>query len=585
MRFNFAIIGGGLAATAMLCQLVNRVRKKAEKKQLDPSKIRINIYEKQDIFGPGFPHSDRFVLPFHITNMCASDMGILDGKPGDFQNWVTTNSGHLRNRFSWFSDLTFGPDGTGEACNHYPRAIMGEYLKTRFEKAVQLAQKAGLVVRLYPGSEVIDLSRKKRKLSLTIKVLVSEKYFSEDVDRVLLATGHWFENNDQDGCFTSPWPAEKLSRNIPQGATIAVLGTSLSAIEILLTLTSEGEFIRSSAGELVYEPPESPRRFFLYSRKGLLPKVRGKIGNHKNRFLNRENIDRLLFENRGKLTLFEIFNLLQSELEDAYGQTIDWNEIINPTGDPADLLQEYLEDAINGDGPHGELIWQTILHQSFDMVRDVYLNLTLEDRLRFDKNYTSLFFTHAATQPAINAEKFLALMRAGIVDVIKLGDDYRLIRDDVRDCYEFSYSDIHGNEKKEAYQYVVDARGQQKSLETNPSPLVRNLLKSRMVQIEEIRPVDQTNHSGQDNAPVFEAAGRYKTGSIWIDPETHQIIQLGPGKEITKSSDLYAVGAMTRGQIIDASMAQGIVKATSRIADDLVHYLTRIYGGEIAETK
>ncbi|MEE4600260.1 MAG: hypothetical protein V2J65_03185 [Desulfobacteraceae bacterium] len=62
-------------------------------------------------------------------------------------------------------------------------------------------------------------------------------------------------------------------------------------------------------------------------------------------------------------------------------------------------------------------------------------------------------------------------------------------------------------------------------------------------------------------------------------------IQLGHGKEITKSSNLYAVGAMTRGQIIDASMARGIVKATSRIADDLVHYLTRICGGEIAETK
>jgi uncharacterized NAD(P)/FAD-binding protein YdhS len=560
------------------------VQKKAEKKQLDPSSIRISIYERQDIFGPGFPHSDGFVLPVHITNMCASDMGILNDKPGDFQYWVTTNSDHLRDRFSWFFDLTFGPDGTGKVCNHYPRAIMGEYLRTRFQEAVHLAQKAGLVVRLHPGSEVVDLKRNQRKLSLTIKVLVSRKYFSADADRVLFATGHWFEKNDQDGYFTSPWPAEKLRRNIPQGVTIAVIGTSLSAIETLLTLTSEGDFIRSSAGELVYEPPESPRRFFLYSRKGLLPKVRGKIGNHKNRFLNRENIDRLLFENRGKLTLAAVFNLLRSELEDAYGQTIDWNEIINPTGDPAVLLQGYLEDAINGDGAHGELIWQTILYQSFEMVRDVYLNLTLEDRLHFDKNYTSLFFTHAATQPATNAEKLLALMKAGIVDVIKLGDDYRLVRNDVRDCYEFSYRDIQGNEKREAYQYVIDARGQQKSLETNPSPLVRNLLKSKMVQIEEIRPVDQTNQSGQDNASVSEASSRYKTGSIWIDPETHHIIQLGPGKEITKSSDLYAVGAMTRGQIIDASMARGIVKATSRIADDLVDYLTRVYGGDIAQT-
>jgi len=35
------------------------------------------------------------------------------------------------------------------------------------------------------------------------------------------------------------------------------------------------------------------------------------------------------------------------------------------------------------------------------------------------------------------------------------------------------------------------------------------------------------------------------------------------------------VGAMTRGQIIDASMARGIVQATSRIADDLVDHLIR----------
>jgi len=79
MRFNFAIIGGGLTATSMLCHIVKRLQEKAALRRLDPSKIGIQIYEKQDIFGPGFPHCDRYVLPFHITNMCASDMGILHG--------------------------------------------------------------------------------------------------------------------------------------------------------------------------------------------------------------------------------------------------------------------------------------------------------------------------------------------------------------------------------------------------------------------------------------------------------------------------------------------------------------------------
>ena len=575
MGFNFAIIGGGLTATAMLAQFVDRVQEKARKKQLDPAKISVQIFEKQNIFGPGFPHSDRFVLPFHITNMCASDMGIWDGKPDDFQQWVTNNSDSLRHRFSWFRDASCGPNGAGEKCNHYPRAVMGAYLKTRFQEAAQFAQDMGLAIRLHPGSEVVDLRQNGDKIRLIIKDLFSENDFTSDADRVLLATGHWVGKNDQSGYFASPWPANKLLSNIPQGAKVAVIGTSLSAIETLLTLTSEGKFIRSRTGELVYAPSENSRRFFLYSRRGLLPKVRGKIGTYRNKFLNRENLDRLLSENHGNLKLKAVFNLLNSELEDAYGQTIDWEEIVHPTGKPADLLQGYLDDAINGDGPHGELIWQTVLHQSFDMVRDVYLNLAMDDRKRFDKYFTAVFFAHAATQPAVNAEKLLALMKAGIVGVYKLGENYHLVRDEVRDCYEFIYRDDRGNLKRDAYRYVVNARGQEKSMATNPSTLARNLLKSGTVQIEEIRPVDQTTHPSRDVAPELEPATHtYKTGSIWIDPETHHIMQMGPENKVTKSKAIYAVGAMTRGQIIDASMVRGIAQATSRIADDLIDYLT-----------
>jgi len=577
MSFNFAIIGGGLTATAMLCQFVSRVQAESVNGQLDPSMIEIQTYEKQDVFGPGFPHSDRFALPSHITNMCASDMGIIYGKPGDFQDWVASNSDDLQNRFSWFRNPSAGAGNSADGCNHYPRAIMGAYLQTRFQETVQSAREMGLEVSLYPRSEVVDLKHNGGKIILRLRDLGSKHNFSREADRVLLATGHWFEKNDHDHYFSSPWPAENLRRNIPQGAKVAVIGTSLSAIETLLTLTTEGRFVRSDSGELSYVPAANPRKFFLYSRRGLLPKVRGKMGPHRNRFLNRENLDRLLSQNRGDLKLGPIFELLNSELETAYGQPIDWQKILNPTGKPADLLQAYLDDARNGDGPNGELIWQTILHQSFDMARDVYLNLSLEDRRRFDKNYTSVFFTHAATQPAVNAEKLLALMKAGMVEVIKLGKKYRLVRDEVNDYYEFIYKDDRGNLKRDAYRYVVNARGQEKSLETNPSPLAKNLLRSGTVMIEELRPAGHHAHSSDQIAIELETAGEtYKTGSIWIDPATHRIIQMGSDKIVTKSSAVYAVGAMTRGQIIDASMVRGIVQATSRIADDLVSHLTRI---------
>jgi uncharacterized NAD(P)/FAD-binding protein YdhS len=577
MQFNFAIIGGGLTATAMLCQLVNRVAEKAQQSRLNPSEIKIQVYEKQDVFGPGFPHNDRFVLPFHITNMCASDMGILYGAPGDFQDWVTSNADNLRFRFSWFGGISSGPDGAGQECNHYPRAIMGEYLRARFKETLQLAQELGLAVSLYPGAEVVDLRISSDRISLCVKIIGSGDHFECDADRVLLATGHWFEDDHREHFFPSPWPADSLLGGIPEGEKVAVIGTSLSAIEALLTLTSEGEFIRSPTGELVYARPENSRTFCLYSRRGLLPKVRGKMGTRRNKFLNRKNLDRLLSENRGKLTLDSIFKLLNSDLEDAYGHPIDWQEIINPTGHPTELLQGYLDDALNGDGPQGEIIWQTVVHQSFDMVRDIYLNLTMEDRRQFDENYTSVFFTHAATQPSVNAEKLLALMRAGIVKVVKLGENYRLVMDEAGNSFNFIYRDEQGKRKRDTYRYVVNARGQEKSLEKNPSALTRNLLRSGTVLTEEIRSVDQPARLGRHVAA--EPAGgspTYKTGSIWIDPETHLIMQMGPDSNITKSNVIYAVGAMTRGQIIDASMVRGIVQATYRIADDLVHYLTRV---------
>jgi uncharacterized NAD(P)/FAD-binding protein YdhS len=563
MEFNFAIIGGGLTAVAMLSQFVNRVQEKVKKGQLDPAAICIHIYEKRDTFGPGYPHSDQYVLPFHITNMCASDMGILDDRPDDFQAWVSGNSNRLQKIFPGFRTVASELRETRQECNHYPRAVMGEYLKTRFQEMVQSARKLGLAVKLYPSSEVVDLKEGDDRIHLTIKDLASEKLFQSEVDRAVLASGHWFEKTDEAGYFTSPWPAEKLLRKIPPNEDIAVIGTSLSAVETLLTLSSDGEFDRSGSGELRFTPSANPRKFFLYSRRGLLPKVRGKLGKYKNRFFNRENLNRLLAENHKSLTLAGIFNLLNSELEYAYGHPIDWEEILNPSGDPADLLQGYLDDAISGDGPNGEIIWQTVLYQSFDLVRDVYLNIKLEERKRFDKHYTSVFFTHAASQPAVNAEKLLALMKAGIVDVIKLGNTYQLVKDEVNGYHEFIYRDTRGNLKRDVYRYVVNARGQEKSLETNPAPLAQKLLQRGTVLIEEFGPAD----SPGDPATSDET---YKTGSIWIDPETHQIMQMGSDYKVTRSSRIYAVGAMTRGQIIDASMARGIVKATAKIAEDLV---------------
>ena len=574
MSFTFAIVGGGLTGTAMLHLFVERVLHEFDLNLLNPSEIKIQIFEKQDIFGPGFPHCDRNVMPFHITNMCAKDMGILVGHPEDFQDWATINHDRLKELYQWIDDTSFSYEG----CNHYPRAIMGEYLKERFQEAHQKAQALGLGVELFSGSEVIDLEeRSDDKIHLTVKQLSSGSIFSCIADRILLATGHWFEKKEQHNYFPTPWPARQLLEKIPEGEKVAVIGTSLSAIEVVLTLTSNGHFIRDNSNELVYVPPTNPRRFALYSRRGLLPKVRGKMGKYRNMFLTRKKLESLIAENQGYLNLEAVFQLLNSELEAAYGHAINWKAVVSPTRPPAELLQQYLEDARHGDGPDGELVWQTVLHQSFDMVREIYLRLSLEDRKRFDNTYTWLFFTHAATQPAINAEKMLALMKSGLVEVFKLGRNYQFVKNNTKDVWEFIYQDSNGETKRDAYRYVVNARGQAKSIQTDPSPLTKNLLKRGIVQNEKTQPVQQENR--QSNRSIKQPKTKlntYKTGSMWIDPVTHQVIRKVSDRTPVKSNSIYAVGAMTRGQIIDASMAHGIVQSTARIANSWVDDLKKV---------
>jgi uncharacterized NAD(P)/FAD-binding protein YdhS len=177
MSFTFAIVGGGLTGTAMLYQFIKQVWHEIDLSLLDPSKITIQIFEKQETFGPGFPHCDRNVMPFHITNMCAEDMGILLGNPADFQEWVIINQNKLKEFFPSIDDTS---ENHGQ-CNHYPRAIMGEYLKERFREAHQKAQALGLAVELYSHSEVIDLEERQDKIHLTVKHLLSGSIFSPGI--------------------------------------------------------------------------------------------------------------------------------------------------------------------------------------------------------------------------------------------------------------------------------------------------------------------------------------------------------------------------------------------------------------------
>ncbi len=560
MIYRFAIIGGGFTAVSMLCQLVDKLERIGEEGRALGARLGIDLFEKHGVVGPGLPHNGACVLPFHITNMCAKDMTVRFSRPDDFQSWVCQNIAVLNQDFCEQNIELSATDIEADQCSHYPREVMGEYLKSQFDETVSRAKELGISLHIRTNCEVLDLWPEDSFLYLTSRKRMLTQT-EGPFQGALLATGHWSESSQFDKYFASPWPASKLLAAIPPGAEVGVIGSSLSAIETALTLTSEGQFRRSRSGRLEYVPPPLPRKLTFFSRRGLIPRVRGRIGARQNRYFTCEKLRQLLVDSPHRIALSELFLLLDRELSEAYGTTIDWQEIVEPSGTTPHLLREDLNRALEGDGPDGELVWQTVLVQIFPIVRELYLHLSRAEKNRFDREFNTLFFIHAATQPAINAEKLLALLEAGIVEITKLGNDYQFEYNELTREFDFCYHSADGEARLDSFSYCVDARGQPRSVETDSSELTRNLLKSGVVQIKRSQP---------------GGGERSKTqlgGSILIDPETHLVMQSASNNPLNQHLQLFAVGAMTRGQIIDSSISLGLARSTAKVVDSLITHL------------
>ena len=188
--FKLTIVGGGLTATSMLCQFSDKALELEKSGMLNPHLIEVTVFEKTDDFGPGFPHSDRHLMSFHITNMCAADMSVYANKRGDFQSWINQNQKHLKARYPDYPADVFEPPSNREPRNHYPRAFMGEYLRTRFKEAVKAARQMGMAVNLNPLHEVTDIRPERAGLRVTVCHVISGHRFKLKFDALLLATGH-----------------------------------------------------------------------------------------------------------------------------------------------------------------------------------------------------------------------------------------------------------------------------------------------------------------------------------------------------------------------------------------------------------
>ncbi|MDK9702198.1 MAG: FAD/NAD(P)-binding protein [Sulfuritalea sp.] len=551
LTYDLAVIGAGLSGTAFLWQLAEALKAAGWHGGSRPAGLRLLVLERQASMGPGLPHNPDYVLPFHITNMCSAQMSVCADAPGDFQQWIAEHQADLvAEHPEWAAHFEpMAPDAAD--CAHFPRAVMGEYLKARCAQTLAGLREMAVVVEVQTLCEALDLQPAAGGFRITARRLEADAVCEFASARVLLTTGHWLPERELDDFFPTVWPASALAQGIRDGARVLVLGSSLSAIETALTLSADGVFRRSSDGRLEFRSPPQPRRLSLCSRSGQLPRVRGRRGRRANQVLTEAALAGLAAKDPGSLKLAEVMSLLDAELRLAYGGAFDWARVVAPGGSPCQQLSAFLQEARQGDGTGGEVLWQTVLAPLLSWASRLYLRLQEGERDRFDREFTTLFFLHAATQPVRNAEKLLALMEAGVVEVIRLGDTYRLERDAGEGRWHLTHGNEHAETRHAVFDIVVDARGQQGDYRRNPAPLARSLCRSDWLAFTE---------------------GAYR--GLAIDPQTHAILGRGSDGGTAPVTGLFAFGALTRGQMLDASMARGLVLASAKVAQGLARDFT-----------
>jgi uncharacterized NAD(P)/FAD-binding protein YdhS len=290
---DIAIIGAGAAAVGVLDALTADEHARAS----------ITVFESSPHLWRGRPYGPD--LDSVLVNAPPAIMSIRHGDLGHFASWLgETGAAHL-------DPLLERP--------LVPRALYGRYLEHTAEAALETLRGRGREVRIV-AERVIGVSRSGARL--TVRAADGTE---AEVDQVFLCIGggtpddHYGLTGNR-GFVDDPYPLERTLGAIPSGSAIAVIGSGLTAVDVIASLAAKGH-----QGQMT-----------LLSRTGMLPHVWQRPVERRPQHLTAEAVAALERED-GTVALDDLIALLQGELGSA-GEDF--------TAFAADLLAAETEDQV-----------------------------------------------------------------------------------------------------------------------------------------------------------------------------------------------------------------------------------------------
>nr|MBI1230530.1 hypothetical protein [Cytophagales bacterium] len=498
--YTICIVGGGACGVAALAELMVQLKMTGVH-----DKTKVVLIEKGDKVGQGLAFGTD--QPGHLLNTQANLMGIHSFEPDHFAGWLETQPDDHKNEVKGDNQLHE---------SYTTRRLYGNYLKEQVRHYLAEAEKIGLEVHII-HDEATDLSPDGEGWEVTLAhgpVLYA--------DHVLLVPGTPKPNNfpEFDGLanyFDFPWPSEPIIDGIPKNAEVAILGSSLSAIDAIMTLTDSGHQGKIS----------------LYSLDGLMPRVQPVEGrSYKRKYLTLSRIHQIRRSEWRQPRIKDLFRLFQQEVENYTGAPVDW-KATERKGFPAqELLEQDIRIAEDGGDAFINILYDMRYEES-----QVWDWLSIEEKQRFKKWLGPYWTVTRYGMPLINARRLADLFQKGKLEVNFPMRDVTF--DETKQRFLLQFADVWCDERE----FLINATGPSKNVEKMQSVLIQNLLKKGIIEA-------------------------YPVGGIVVDPSKMEVIS---SKERVKN--LYAVGHICNGLLLDVNAVWFNVQCIATLSEHIVKKL------------
>lgn len=357
---DIGIIGFGAAGMSVLRELVRL------KENLPDHTI--TIFSDKKLFGTGLPYQeDDEAL---VLNQFSETMSMLPDDPMHFVNWVKKNK------------LVADPIG-----KYLPRSWYGEYLKELAN--IFLEESQAVVIKQEVTS--IRVTEKGRYIVTTDKL---EKIY----DIIHLATGHLayqdpYELNGIERYIHHPYPVTSKLKNIRENKHIGILGTGLTAVDLMLYLKKRTPHITIS----------------FVSPDGKFGSVRGIEEKRELKYFTKEAVQAEKEKNQGLILLSTIKEWFLKEAESqGMDSLVYWKNFGKGSLNGLRFDLRHLEEIGN---------FQSIIHSMTTIYADLWNAMTEKDREEYLNYFSEDFTRFRSPLPSKTIEQLLEYSDDGSVSI------------------------------------------------------------------------------------------------------------------------------------------------------------------------